>query len=147
MGFKFKPINLKIKGYDYDKLYYETSDEDYDDYDDNEEEYIDLSGISPKESDGEVKEGKGLKILTHILITYLKCGFSFFYIQAFVLYQGLFNETPSLLHIRVILLSLIGCNFYGTPANTLYFLKRYISQKSDTRFLNNSKHVIFQRKI
>ena len=86
MGFKFKPINLKIQGYDYDKLYYETSDEDYDDYDDNEEEYINLSGISPKESDEEVKEGKGLKILTHILITYLKCVFSFFDIQAFVLY-------------------------------------------------------------
>ena len=29
LGFKFKPINLKIKGYDYGKSYNETSDEDY----------------------------------------------------------------------------------------------------------------------
>ena len=32
LGFKIKPINLKIIGYDYGKLYIETSDEVYDDY-------------------------------------------------------------------------------------------------------------------
>ena len=32
LALKVKHINLKIKGYDYDKLYNETSDEDYDDY-------------------------------------------------------------------------------------------------------------------
>ena len=32
LGFKYKPINLKVKGYEYDKFYNETSDEDYDDY-------------------------------------------------------------------------------------------------------------------
>ena len=30
LGYKFKPINLKIKGYHYGELYDETSDEDYD---------------------------------------------------------------------------------------------------------------------
>ena len=29
LAFKFKSINLKTKGYDYSKLYNETSDEDY----------------------------------------------------------------------------------------------------------------------
>ena len=29
LAFKFKYINLKTKGYDYGKLYNETSDEDY----------------------------------------------------------------------------------------------------------------------
>ena len=55
-------INLKIKGFHCGKLYNEISDEDYDDY---EEEYNDLSDIPPLESDEEeVREGKGLKILT-----------------------------------------------------------------------------------
>ena len=47
LGYNFIPINLKIKGYDYGKLYNETSDEDYDDYDDfeEEEEYINLSDM------------------------------------------------------------------------------------------------------
>ena len=59
MWFKFKPISLKIKGYDYCILYNGTSDEDY------EEEYVDLFDTPPLESDEEeVKEGKGLKILT-----------------------------------------------------------------------------------
>ena len=58
-------INLKIKGFHCGKLYNEISDEDYDDYDDYEEEYNDLSDIPPLESDEEeVREGKGLKILT-----------------------------------------------------------------------------------
>ena len=62
MSFKFKPINLKIKGYDYCKLYNETSDEDY------EEEYVDLSDMPPLESDeGKVKEGKGLKTPNKLL--------------------------------------------------------------------------------
>ena len=37
LGYKFKPINLKIKGYDDSKLYNELSNKDYDcqdDYDD-----------------------------------------------------------------------------------------------------------------
>ena len=63
MDFKFNPINLKITGYDYDKLYNETSDEDYDDY--REEEYVDLSDTTTLKSDEEqVKEGKALKIWT-----------------------------------------------------------------------------------
>ena len=55
-------INLKIKGFHCGKLHNEISGEDYDDY---EEEYNDLSDIPPLESDEEeVREGKGLKILT-----------------------------------------------------------------------------------
>ena len=50
LGYKFKLINLKIKLYDYGKLYNETWDEDYDDY---EEEYIDLSDMPPLENDRE----------------------------------------------------------------------------------------------
>ena len=50
MDYKFKPINSKIKGYDYGKLYNETSDEDYDDYFDyddyEEEEYTDCMFLS-----------------------------------------------------------------------------------------------------
>ena len=58
VGFKFNPINLKIKVYDCDKLYNETSDEDYDDYE--EEKYSDLSDMSPIGSDEEeVKARKG----------------------------------------------------------------------------------------
>ena len=58
VGFKFKPINLKIKIRDYDKLYNEISDEDYDDYE--EEKYLDLSDMSPIGSDEEeVKARKG----------------------------------------------------------------------------------------
>ena len=69
MDYKFKPINSKIKGYDYGKLYNETSDEDYDDYDDydnfKEEEYTDLSDMPLVESDEEeVKGGTVLKSLT-----------------------------------------------------------------------------------
>ena len=61
LDFKFNPINLKLTGYDYDKLYNETSDEDYDDY--REEEYVDLSDTTTLKSDEEeVKEGKALKI-------------------------------------------------------------------------------------
>ena len=50
----------------YGKLYSETSDENYDDYDDcEEEEYIDLSEMPPLESDEEeLKKGKRLKFLT-----------------------------------------------------------------------------------
>ena len=60
--FKFKPTILKIKGYNYGKLYNEISHEDYDDH---EEEYIDFSDMPPLESDEkEVKDGKGLKIST-----------------------------------------------------------------------------------
>ena len=36
LGFKYKPIKLKVKGYEYDKFYNETLDEDYDDYDEEE---------------------------------------------------------------------------------------------------------------
>ena len=65
LGYKFKPINLKIKGYGFGKLYNETSDKDYDDYDDYEEEHIDLSDIPQVERDEEeVKVGKGLKVFT-----------------------------------------------------------------------------------
>ena len=57
MGFKFKPIDWKVKVYDYDKLDNETSDEDYDDY--GEEECVSLSDMLPIESDAkEVEEGK-----------------------------------------------------------------------------------------
>ena len=35
------PIKLKPKGHDYKKFYNETSDEDYDDYD-NSEQFIDI---------------------------------------------------------------------------------------------------------
>ena len=54
LGYKFKPINLKIKGHDYAKLHNETSNDYYDDYDDyEEEEYIDLSDMPLLESDEE----------------------------------------------------------------------------------------------
>ena len=44
-------------------MYNKTSDENHDDYE--EEEYIDLSGTLPLEKDKEeVKEVKGLKVLT-----------------------------------------------------------------------------------
>ena len=63
MGLKFKPIDWKVKVYDYDKLDNETSDEDYDDY--GEEECVSLSDMLPIASDAkEVEEGKWLKILT-----------------------------------------------------------------------------------
>ena len=62
MCFKFKPTILKIKGYNYGKLYNEIS---YEDYDDHEEEYVDFSDMPPLESDEkEVKDRKGLKIST-----------------------------------------------------------------------------------
>ena len=52
LGYKFKSIDLKIKGYDYGKLYNETSDKDYDESDDyDEEEYTDLSDMPPLEID------------------------------------------------------------------------------------------------
>ena len=38
LGYNFKPINLKIKEYDHDKLYNEILDEDSDDYEDYKEE-------------------------------------------------------------------------------------------------------------
>ena len=54
LGSKFKPINLKIRGYDYDKLYNKTSDKDYD-----SDEFVDISDMPPLETDEEeVKEGK-----------------------------------------------------------------------------------------
>ena len=57
-------IKLKIKGYDYGRFYNETSDEDYDDYNDSDE-FINIPDMPPLEGDeNEVKEGKGLKILT-----------------------------------------------------------------------------------
>ena len=57
MGFKFAPINLKVKGYDYNKLYNEISHEDQNDH--GEEVYVDLTYMPLLESDGvEVKEGK-----------------------------------------------------------------------------------------
>ena len=63
MGFKFQPFNLKIKGYDYDKLYNEKSNEVYDAY--GEEQHVGLSEMSLLQSDEEeVKEGKQLKTLT-----------------------------------------------------------------------------------
>ena len=45
LGFKYKPINLKVKGYEYDKFYNETSDEDYGDYDE-EKEYRETAYIN-----------------------------------------------------------------------------------------------------
>ena len=47
-------------------MYNETSDADFDYYDDyKEEEFIDKSDMTPKEDDDEeVKERKGLQILT-----------------------------------------------------------------------------------
>ena len=58
------PLKLKIKWYDYDKFYNETSIEDYDDYDDSDE-FINIPGKVPLEGDEEkVKEGNGLKTLT-----------------------------------------------------------------------------------
>ena len=84
MDYKLKAINLKIKAYDYDKLYNETLDEDYDDYDEYEEEkYIDLSDMPPLGGDEEeIKERKRLKILTpnqlltrlSILLVQIKAG-------------------------------------------------------------------------
>ena len=64
MGFKFKPINLKQKRYDYGNLHNEISDDDFDDYHDyKEEEFINISHMPPLDGDEEeVKEGKSLKI-------------------------------------------------------------------------------------
>ena len=45
LGFKYKPIKLKVKGYEHDKFYNETLDEDYDDYDE-EEEYRETAYIN-----------------------------------------------------------------------------------------------------
>ena len=60
LGFKFKPVNLKLKGYDYGKLHNEISDDDY-----KEEKFIDISDIPSLEGDEEeVKKGTGLKILS-----------------------------------------------------------------------------------
>ena len=54
------PINLKIKGYDYDKLYNKTLDDS-----DDSDEFIDIPDMPPLEGDEEeVKERKGLKLLT-----------------------------------------------------------------------------------
>ena len=54
------PIKFKIKRYDYDRLYNELSYEDYG----NSDKFIDIPGMALLESDEELKEGKGLKILT-----------------------------------------------------------------------------------
>ena len=62
IGSKFKHINLKIKGYDYGNLESKTLDEDYDDYEDEDIEY--LSDITPQEGDKDQKKGKVLEILT-----------------------------------------------------------------------------------
>ena len=65
MDYKFKPINLKFKGYDCGRLWNETSDEDCDNYGKYEEECIVLPDMPPLESDEEeTKERKALKILT-----------------------------------------------------------------------------------
>ena len=63
LGFKFMPINLRIKGYDYNEFHKEISDDDFDACD--SDEFIDISDMPPLEGDDEeVKEGKGLNILT-----------------------------------------------------------------------------------
>ena len=51
---KFKPRNLKLKGYDYDEWFTEEQ------LDDEEK----LDDLPPLEGDEQVKEGKGLKVLT-----------------------------------------------------------------------------------
>ena len=69
---KFKPINLKLKDYDYDEWFVEKE------LDDEEE----LDYMSQLEGDEEVREGKGLKFLTPnklltrlpILLTQIKAG-------------------------------------------------------------------------
>ena len=81
LGFEFMPINLRIKGYNYNQFYKEISDDDFDDYD--SDKFIDISNMSPLNGDEEnVKEGEGLKILTPnkqltilpILLTQIKAG-------------------------------------------------------------------------
>ena len=58
---KFKPINSKIKGYDYDR--WSTEEESEDKTIDDEKNK--LGNLPPLEGDEEeVKQGKGFKILT-----------------------------------------------------------------------------------
>ena len=60
MGFKFNPIDLRLKVYNRDKLYNEISDDDY-----KEEDFIVISDIPPQAGyEEEANEGKGFKILT-----------------------------------------------------------------------------------
>ena len=75
------PINLRIKGYNYNQFYKEISDDDFDAYD--SDKFIDISNMSSLNGDEEkVKEGGGLKILTPnkqltilpILLTQIKAG-------------------------------------------------------------------------
>ena len=47
LDFKFMPINLKIKGYDYEQFYEDISDDNFDDYDFGA--LIDTSDIPPLE--------------------------------------------------------------------------------------------------
>ena len=54
------PLKLKIKWYDYDKFYNETSIEDYDDYDDSDE-FINIPGKVPLEGDEEKVKRKWIK--------------------------------------------------------------------------------------
>ena len=69
---KFKPRNLKLKDYDYDEWFTEEE------LDDEEK----LDDLPPLEGDEQVKEGKGLKVLTpnnlltrlSILLTQIKNG-------------------------------------------------------------------------
>ena len=53
MDYKFKPINLKFKGYDCGKLCNETSDGDCFNYDKYEEEYIFLPDTPALENNEE----------------------------------------------------------------------------------------------
>ena len=73
MGIKFKLINLQIRQYDYDKLYNETSHEDFYDYE--EEEYVNLSNVPPLERKG-LKVLAPNKLLTRlpILLAQIKAG-------------------------------------------------------------------------
>ena len=63
LGFNFNPVNLKLKVYDYGKLYNEISNDDFDDHDEyKEDEFLDISDIPPLEGDEKkVKERKRLK--------------------------------------------------------------------------------------
>ena len=55
------PINLKIKGHDYDQFYKEISD-DHNSGGYDSDEFINISGMPPLEGDEEeVKEETGLK--------------------------------------------------------------------------------------
>ena len=59
---KYDPITLFIETYNYDVWFENEESSDTRKYD--KEESVNLSDMPPLEDDGEVKEGKGLKILT-----------------------------------------------------------------------------------